>query len=157
VFQHAADIGASLAGDVIQFAAAVTAFMMASAPAATSTLRAPWRLTQDYRRGSRALTSPEGFDHHGGTVANQRPGHRDDVFVSLGAEVKDSGDAVRVRGFDDLARHGDFNAASIPIGMRSIYSTSSTIGRVFKAVIDQHAIVALQNDAGNLIPDALRR
>jgi hypothetical protein len=37
VLKHAADIGARFSRDVVQFAAAVDRFMMASAPAATST------------------------------------------------------------------------------------------------------------------------
>ena len=118
VFQHAADIGAGFAGDVIEPAAAVDRFHDGLGAgghihAHATSLGQQLKITGGYR--ARFDVAGWRFDHHGGTVANQRPGHRDDVLRLLGAEVKDGGDAVRVReGFDDLPRYGDLNRRQHP-------------------------------------------
>ncbi|STR44178.1 Uncharacterised protein [Klebsiella michiganensis] len=91
MFQHAADIGAGLAGDVIEPAAAVDRFHDGFGAggyiyAHATALGQQLKITGGYR--PRFDVAGWRFDHHGGTVANQRPGHRDDVFVSSGLRLK---------------------------------------------------------------------
>ena len=159
VFQHAADIGPRLAGDVIEFATAVDRFhdgfgAGGDIHAHGSALSQQLQVTGGYR--PRFDVAGWRFDHHGGTVANQRASHRHDVFRLIGVEVKYGGDAVGVRErFNDLPRDGDLNCRQHP--QRNAVDVQHFVNdrqRFFQPVADQHAIVTLQNDAGNLISGA---
>ncbi|CGV56528.1 Uncharacterised protein [Salmonella enterica subsp. enterica serovar Typhi] len=118
MLQHAADIGPGLAVDVVELAVAVHRFHDSfgtggNIHAHGTTLSLQLQVTGGYC--ARFDVAGWRFNHHGGTVANQRARHRDDVFRLIGVEVEYGGDAVRVReGFDNLSRHGDFNRRQHP-------------------------------------------
>ena len=148
MFQHAADIGAGFAGDVIEPAAAVDRFHDGlGAGGDIHAHAAPLGQQRQVTGGDRPRFNVAGwrFDHHGGTIANQRPGHRDDVFGLLGVEVEYGGDTVRVgEGFDNLPRDGDLNSRQH--SQRNAVDVQHFVNdrqRFFQPVADQHAIVAL--------------